>query len=147
VAGRLVMGWLSDRVGRRAILAVAVAAQAVSFLALGRATTLPALAGATLLFGFSYGTVSVIFPAMVADFFGRAHAGSLAGPVSGLAGPTAGLGPLGGGWIYARLGSYAVACWISAAANLAALALLAFARAPRARAADSPFIDRAAVAR
>jgi len=147
VAGRLVMGWLSDRVGRRAILAVALAAQAVSFLALGRAATLPALAGATLLFGFSYGTVSVIFPAMVADFFGRAHAGSLVGLVFGLAGPTAALGPLGAGWIYDSLGNYAVACWISAAANLAALALLAFVRAPRARAAKSPLIDRAAVAR
>jgi MFS family permease len=147
VAGRLVMGWLSDRVGRRPILAVALAAQAVSFLALGRAATLPALAGATLLFGFSYGTVSVIFPAMVADFFGRAHAGSLVGLVFGLAGPTAALGPVGAGWIYDRLGSYAVACWISAAANLVALALLAFARAPRARAAKSPLIDRAAVAR
>jgi MFS transporter, OFA family, oxalate/formate antiporter len=147
VAGRLAMGWLSDRVGRRAILAAALAAQAVSFVALGRAATLPALAGATLLFGFSYGTVSVLFPAMVADFFGRAHAGSLVGLIFGLAGPTAALGPFGAGWIYDRLGSYAVACWISAAVNLAALAVLAFARAPRARAAESPSIDRAAVAR
>jgi MFS family permease len=146
VAGRLAMGWLSDRVGRRAILAVALAAQAASFVALGRAATLPALAAATVLFGLSYGTVSVIFPAMVADLFGRAHAGSLVGLIFGLAGPTAALGPLGAGWIYDRLGSYAVACWISAAVNLTALVLLAFTRAPRAW-AESPSIDRAAVAR
>jgi len=144
--GIAAVGWLSDRVGRRAILAVALAAQAASFVALGRAATLPALAAATVLFGLSYGTVSVIFPAMVADLFGRAHAGSLVGLIFGLAGPTAALGPLGAGWIYDRLGSYAVACWISAAVNLTALVLLAFTRAPRAW-AESPSIDRAAVAR
>jgi cyanate permease len=83
---------------------------------------------------------------MVADLFGRAHAGSLVGLIFGLAGPTAALGPLGAGWIYDRLGSYAVACWISAAVNLTALVLLAFTRAPRAW-AESPSIDRAAVAR
>ena len=147
VGGRLSMGWLSDRIGRRAILAVALVAQAGSFVALGRAATLPALAAATLLFGFSYGAVSVIFPPMVADFFGRAHAGALVGLIFGLAGPAAALGPVAAGWIYDRLGSYAAACWISAALNLAALALLTFARAPRARTADSPLIDRAAVAR
>ena len=147
VGGRLSMGWLSDRIGRRAILAGALVAQAVSFVALGRAATLPALGAATLLFGFSYGAVSVIFPPMVADFFGRAHAGALVGLVFGLAGPAAALGPVAAGWIYDRLGSYAPACWISAALNLAALALLTFARAPRARTADSPLIDRAAVAR
>jgi len=147
VVGRLTMGWLSDRVGRRVILAGALAAQAASFLALGRAATLPALVAATLLFGFSYGSVSVIFPAMVADFFGRAHAGSLVGLIFGLAGPAAALGPVGAGWIYDRFGSYALACWISAALNLAALGLVTFTRAPRARRAPSPLIDRAAVAR
>jgi MFS transporter, OFA family, oxalate/formate antiporter len=151
VAGRLSMGWLSDRIGRRAILGVALAAQASSFVALGHADALPGLAAAALLFGFSYGTVSTIFPAMVADFFGRAHAGALVGLLFGLAAPTAALGPVGAGWIYDRFGGYGLACWLSAGINLAALALLGFARAPRARARDaaasSARIDRPAVAR
>lgn len=147
VAGRLAMGWLSDRIGRRAILAGALAAQAVSFIALDRAADLPGLVAAALLFGFSYGTVSTIFPALVADFFGRAHAGSLVGLLFGLAAPTAALGPVGAGWIYDRFGGYGLAWWLSASINLAALALLGLARAPGPRARAAPSIDRAAAAR
>lgn len=147
VAGRLSMGWLSDRIGRRAILAGGLIAQAVSFLTLGHAGGVPGLFAGAVLFGFSYGTVSVIFPAMVADFFGRAHAGGLVGLLFGLAGPTAALGPVGAGWIYDRLGGYGVAFWLSAGLNLAALLLLARARAPRPRRDAGALIDRAAVAR
>jgi MFS transporter, OFA family, oxalate/formate antiporter len=147
VAGRLSMGWLSDRIGRRPILAGGLIAQVVSFVILGHATAMPGLFVAAVLFGFSYGTVSVIFPAMVADFFGRAHAGGLVGLLFGLAGPTAALGPVGAGWIYDRFGGYGLAWWLSAGLNLAALALLARARAPRPRRDPSALIDRAAVAR
>jgi MFS family permease len=147
VSGRLAMGWLSDRIGRRAVLAGALIAQVVSFIALDRAAALPGLAAAALLFGFSYGTVSTIFPALVADFFGRAHAGSLVGLLFGLAAPTAALGPVGAGWIYDRFGGYGLAWWLSAGINLAALALLGLARAPGPRAHAAPSIDRAAAAR
>lgn len=137
VAGRLVMGGLSDRVGRRAILGAGLVIQAVSFVVLAYAAALPGLAVAALLFGFSYGTVSTIFPAMVADFFGRAHAGALVGLLFGLAGPSAALGPVAAGWIYDRFGGYGPAWWLSAALNLLALALLGLARAPHPRAAGA----------
>ena len=122
-----------------------------SFATLALATGLPGLLAAAIAFGFSYGTVSTLFPAMVADFFGRAHAGAVVGLLFGLAGPTAALGPVGAGWIYDRFGGYGPAWWLSAGVTLAALALLGFARAPsiRERADPGPaaHIDRAAVAR
>jgi cyanate permease len=42
----------------------------------------------------------------------------------------AALGPLGAGFVYDRLGSYAPAWWLSAAFNVIALALLAFTHPP-----------------
>ncbi|HEY5725906.1 MAG TPA: MFS transporter, partial [Methylomirabilota bacterium] len=93
---------------------------------------------AALAFGFSYGTISTIFPAMVADYFGRAHAGSLVGLLFGIAAPSAAIGPVAAGWIYDRHGGYALAWWLSAGINLAALALLGFARPPGRASIDRP---------
>ena len=130
------------RIGRRPVLAVGLALQSVSFVGLAQATGLPALYAAALTFGFSYGTISTIFPAMVADFFGRANAGSLVGLLFGIAAPSAAVGPVAAGWIYDRHGGYELAWWLSAGINLAALALLAFAHPP----GRAP-IDRSARAR
>jgi MFS family permease len=130
VVGRLLMGSVSDRVGRRRTLAVSLALQVVAFGALAGATSLGALYGAAVLFGFSYGGASVMFPATVADFFGREQAGTLVGILFATAGSMAALGPLGAGWIYDRVGSYALAWWLSAGCNAVALGFLAFTHAP-----------------
>ncbi len=132
IAGRLLMGGVSDRLGRRPVLAAAVALQAAAFLGLGAAAGLGALYAAALVFGFSYGTVSTLFPAVVADYFGREHAGSLTGLLFSMAASMAAWGPLAAGWIYDRSGSYGLAWWLSAGFNALALALLAFAQPPRA---------------
>ena len=132
IAGRLLMGGASDRLGRRPALAVALAIQATSFVALWAAAGLGALYAAALLFGFSYGAVSTLFPAVVADYFGREQAGSIAGLLFSMAGSMAACGPLAAGWIYDRSGSYGLAWWLSAGFNALALCLLAFAQPPRA---------------
>ena len=48
---------------------------------------IPALILAAAAFGFAYGAVSARMPAVVTDFYGPAHAGSLVGLIFGLAGP------------------------------------------------------------
>ena len=91
VAGRLVMGGVSDRIGRKPAVAIAMALQAVSFLGFllaGHGLTL--LFGAALLFGFSYGAASTLFPAIVGDYFGRGQAGALVGFLFMVAGSMAG---------------------------------------------------------
>ena len=128
--GRLVMGGASDRVGRRAALAVALVLQIAAFVGFAHARELSALYATSLLFGFSYGGGSTLFPAAVADFFGREHAASLAGLLFALAGSMAAWGPLAAGLIYDRAGDYQLAWWLSAAFNGLALVLLAFARPP-----------------
>ena len=80
------MGGASDRIGRRPALAVALALQAAAFVGFALARELPGLYAASLLFGCSYGASSTLFPAAVADYFGREQAASLAGLLFALAG-------------------------------------------------------------
>ena len=101
LVGRLVMGGASDRIGRRPALAVALALQAAAFVGFALARELPALYAASLVFGFSYGASSTLFPAAVADYFGREQAGEpgrapvRAGRLDGRVGP-------GGGRLHLR---------------------------------------------
>lgn len=98
--------------------------------------TLPALYVSSLVFGFSYGAASTLFPSTVADAFGREQAGTLAGLLFALAGSMAALGPVVAGFIYDRAGDYQLAGWLSAGCNGLALLLLASFRVPVARLAD-----------
>jgi MFS family permease len=131
IFGRLVMGSLSDRIGRRPSIGVGLVLQVAAFLGFAVADALPGLYAASIAFGFSYGAVAALFPAMVADFFGRGRAGSLVGLLFAMAGSMAAWGPLSAGFIYDRTGSYGPAWVGSAALNVVALGLLAWARPPR----------------
>ena len=126
VAGRLTMGPISDRIGRRPALVFGTAAQAAAFVAYARVVSVEGLAAATIAFGYSYGAVSTLFPAAVADFFGRAAAGSIVGFLFMAAGSMAAWGPVAAGAVYDATGSYALAFDLSAGCNLiAALVLVA----------------------
>ena len=92
--GRLVMGGASDRIGRRGALAIALALQTGAFAGFAQSHALPTLYANSLVFGFSYGVASTLFPATVADVFGREQAGTLAGLLFALAGSMAALGPV-----------------------------------------------------
>ena len=132
VLGRLMMGAVSDRIGRRVTIAGGMLLQTLAFLAFTVVHELPGLYAAALLFGFSYGTISTLFAAIVGDFFGREHAGSLVGFLFALAGSMAAWGTLGAGAIYDATGSYRPAWMLSALFNLVALALVMLCRPPTA---------------
>jgi len=131
ILGRLILGGVSDRIGRRPAIGIGLLLQIAAFLGFAVAGALPGLYAASIAFGFSYGAVGSLFPAIVADFFGRRQAGSLVGLLFAMSGSMAALGPLGAGFIYDRTGSYGPAWVASAVLNLAALGLLAWARPPR----------------
>jgi OFA family oxalate/formate antiporter-like MFS transporter len=136
--GRVVMGWVSDRVGRRPTLVFSMLVQAVAFAAFTAARDLPALYATAFVFGYSYGTITTLFSAIVGDFFGHAEAGSLVGFLFMLAGSTAAWGPLAAGAIYDATGSYASAFGLAAGFNVLAAVLLAACRPPRIAAAGAP---------
>ncbi len=132
VVGRLVMGGVSDRIGRKAAVGIAMALQALGFLGFllaGRGLGL--LFGTALVFGYSYGAISTLFPAMVGDFFGRAQAGAIVGFLFALAGGMAGWGPLIAGALYDTTGGYDLTWIVAAGFNVVALVLLALSRPPR----------------
>jgi OFA family oxalate/formate antiporter-like MFS transporter len=130
VIGRLVMGVVSDRLGRRPTVALAMAMQAAAFVAFVVVRELGALYATALLFGYSYGAVSTLFTAIIGDLFGRARAGTLVGVLFAMAGSMAGVGPLIAGALYDATGSYTPAFAVSAALNVVAVGLLLLCRLP-----------------
>ena len=130
VGGRLVMGAVSDLIGRRPTIMMAMAAQAVAFVAFATVHGLAALATTAVAFGFAYGTISALFPAIVGDFFGPEQAGSLVGFLFALGGSLAAWGPLVAGLVYDTTGGYGVIFRASAGANLVAALLIGIATPP-----------------
>jgi len=124
LVGRLVMGWISDRLGRRPTIAVSMLLQAAAFLAFTAAHDLPTLYATAFLFGYSYGAITTLFPAIVGDFFGHAHAGTLVGFLFMLAGSISAWGPLAAGAAYDATGSYHRAFVLSAGCNVVAFGLM-----------------------
>jgi MFS family permease len=124
VAGRLSAGPASDRLGRRAILALTLALQVVCFLGFAVAQGLTTMLVMAFVFGFSYGGSVTAFPALVGDEFGRRHAGAIVGAIFASSGTLAALGPFVAAFLYDQLGSYRLAFALGAAANLVALSLV-----------------------
>jgi OFA family oxalate/formate antiporter-like MFS transporter len=129
-AGRLLLGPISDRLGRLPALGLCLLLQALSFIGFVCTTGLASLYPAAAVFGFSYGGATALFPAIIGDFYGRTAVGSIVGFIFALAGSPAAFGPLIAGYIYHATGHYSVAFVLSAGLNVAALLLLLLLRKP-----------------
>ena len=132
IPGRILMGALSDRIGRKFTLGTMLLIQAIAFGAFTIAASLPALYGAAATFGFSYGAITVLFPSIIGDYFGRERVGSLVGVFFAIAGAAGAIGPVAAGAIYDATGSYAIAFMLAAAFNVIAFVALTLARPPAA---------------
>lgn len=128
--GRIVMGAVSDQLGRMRVLSAASATAALVFLALTWARELWILYSLGALFGLSFGTWLVLYPTVAVQFFGARHLGANYGLLFSSYGVGGLLGPLLFGWSFDSMGSYTVALWISTASLLLAaiLAVLAATR-------------------
>jgi MFS transporter, OFA family, oxalate/formate antiporter len=131
VAGRLIMGAVSDRIGRRLTIVGAMTLQALAFMGFATTRDLPALAATALAFGFSYGAVSALFAAIVGDLFGPDQAGSLVGFLFALSGSLAAWGPMVAGLVFDATGGYALVFYAAAAANVLAAVLVTLASTPQ----------------
>ncbi len=126
--GRLLVGTISDRIDRRRAVVYSLALETLAFLGLAAANGLTLLYLSALAFGLSYGGAVAVFPALVGDYFGRAHAGSIVGRMFASAGATAAVGPYVAALIFDATGSYRMAFVVSAGLN--GLAFLLATRLP-----------------
>ena len=128
--GRLIMGYVSDRIGRKQTLGWNLALQVFSWFWIMGTDNAWMMIVFAVSFGFSYGGVNAVFPSIVGDYFGRLKAASVIGAIFSIAGVSAAFGPFVGGYIYDLTNSYRPAFLLGGVTNLMALFLLFLSRPP-----------------
>ena len=129
--GRVVGGFVSDRIGRTNTMMLAFILQAANMFAFSFYSN-PAL----LLFGVSfaglcYGSIFTLMPAATADFYGLKNMGVNYGILFTAFGVAGASGALLGGRVRDLFGNYSTAYVIMAVALLVAAAIAALTRAPK----------------
>ncbi len=124
--GRITMGRVSDKIGRKASFFIACILMAVMMLWLLEAREPWQFYLFSAIFGFGYGAWVPLFPAIAADWFGTKFHGVIFGTMTLAAGIGGAIGPLLAGYIFDTTGSYntalimgAVTCFIAAAFSFA----------------------------
>ncbi|MBN7137295.1 hypothetical protein A7A76_21485 [Lysobacter enzymogenes] len=134
LGGRVLFGALADRFGAKPVLVAGLFVQAlaaVSYLAVNQLDGFYAVA---IVFGMAYGGTMPLYASLARDAFDPRILGGVLGAASLLSSLGMALGPVIGGWLYDRYGSYTWLYIGSMMAGLAAAAIaLAFPRMPRAR--------------
>ena len=123
LVGRIVTGPLSDRIDRRRAVMLALVVETLSFMGIAVSDSLTLLYGSAIAFGLSYGGSVAVFPALVADYFGRTHAGAIVGRVFATAGSMAAVGPYVAQLLLDATGGYGWTFALAAASNACAVAL------------------------
>ena len=129
MVGRLIMGYTSDVIGRKRTLLLNLALQAFSWFWIMGTTNHWMLIFFASVFGFSHGGVSLIFPAIIGDYFGRRKAASVIGAIFTIAGSSAAIGPIAAGYIHDVTHTYQLVFLFGALTNILAF-ILAFVAGP-----------------
>jgi OFA family oxalate/formate antiporter-like MFS transporter len=129
--GRVVSGFLSDRIGRTNTMILAFVLQAANMFAFSYYTTPPLLIFGAAFTGLCYGTIFTLFPATTADFYGVKNLGVNYGLVFTGFGVAGVIGPMLGGKIRDAFGDYHNAFTISAIMLLAGAVLAFILKAPK----------------
>ncbi len=126
IPGRLVFAPLSSRLSLRRVTAVLFLMMAIGILILLFAPSGIAILTGAALFGAGSGASSPARAALVAEFYGVAHYGSINGMMSLAMTLAKALAPVGMGFLYSWAGGYAPVFWtlIAASAGAAGFMLL-----------------------
>ena len=104
--GSISLGTLSDRIGPKQAVLLSLCVQVVAFLIFLVTKDMVTLYLGAAAFGFFYGGIASLFPALVGDLFGRAHAGAIGGFIFGGAGIIGAWGPAVAGYLRDVDGDY-----------------------------------------
>ena len=131
-SGRVVSGFLSDRIGRTNTMILAFVLQAINMFAFIHYTTPALLIFGAAFTGVCYGTIFTLFPAATADFYGVRNLGVNYGLVFTAFGVAGVIGPILGGRIRDSFGAYTHSYTISAIMLLLGAILAFIVKAPKA---------------
>ena len=125
--GSISLGTLSDRIGPKWAVLLSLCVQLVAFLIFLVAKDMVALYLGAAAFGYFYGGIASLFPALVGDLFGRAHAGAIGGFIFGGAGILGAWGPAVVGYLRDVDGDYRrafILCALMVACSIALFLVL-----------------------
>ena len=128
--GKLVAGWLADRVGLRFAVVSLLCVHAAGWVGLSQAQDLPRLLAAAATVGFGGGGMIPLPALYQAACFGRAVIGQVGGLNALVSMPFMVIGPPLIGWVYDRTGGYEPAFYGLIGTTAVALTLLALVRFP-----------------
>ena len=125
ILGRLVIGRLSDILGRKALGVTCGLLHVTTLLWLMQSRQLWMMYGFAIVFGFLWGGSGTIITSLVADTFGTRNLGAIMGFITAGWAFGAAIGPAAGGFIFDVSGSYSGAFGAGAAALFVSASLLA----------------------
>lgn len=140
-AGRFLLAWASDFLGRARVFQLMFGAQAIAFVLLSLVHSFGALAILAFVILLCYGGGFGTMPAFAADFFGSRNVGSIYGLMLTAWGFAAMCGPTLIAHVRQSTGHYTQALEIIAGIMLASAVLPFVIRPPRSRNAESPDAD------
>jgi MFS family permease len=123
LGGRVLFGVLGDRYGAKPVLIAGLLVQAVAaaaYLFVGKLAGFYAVAA---VFGLAYGGVMPLYAVLARDAFGPRILGTVLGAATMLSSLGMSLGPVAGGWLYDRFGSYSALYLASGLLGLLAVAI------------------------
>jgi MFS transporter, OFA family, oxalate/formate antiporter len=106
--GRIAIGFLSDKIGRKSAMVVVFLIQAVNMFIFAYYTSIPLLITGAAIAGLAYGSLFSLMPSITADFFGVKNMGVNYGLVFSGWGIAAIIGPILGGYVVKTTGTYAI---------------------------------------
>ena len=128
IAGRLIMGTISDKMSRKVSALICTSLQAIATMWLIWANSLLAFYLFAIIFGFSYGGAAPTTAALVGDTFGLRRIGGIMGMLGISHGIGAAIGPALGGIIYDVNNSYFLAFILGASVLIMATISIALIR-------------------
>jgi MFS family permease len=134
LGGRLLFGLLADRLGAKPVLVAGLLIQAFAAAAYLSVNQLDGFYAVAIVFGMAYGGTMPLYASLARDAFSPLILGTVLGAATLLSSLGMAFGPLIGGWLYDRYGSYTWLYIGSMAVGLAAAAIaLFFPSAPRSK--------------
>lgn len=128
--GRLGAGVLSDKVGRTRAMMIVFLLQAVNMFLFAFYTTIPMLIIGSAVAGLAYGAVFSLFPTTTAEFFGMKNLGVNYGMIFTGWGTAGVIGPMLGGMVADKTGSYSNGYLVAGVFLIIATVLVATLKTP-----------------